>query len=146
MPMAGCGAAATAAAKAAPLVPGNVQVEAATPASRARSTGSLKARWMGSIVRAGESRLVITASLAAASRELDDGGVDRRTGIALDDPLLQPAAVEGRGEAVGVPPLGSHRPGQVDEMVRGLDVEPVPRRVVDLIVRRGGQLSGVARR
>ena len=53
--------------------------------------------------------------------------------------------VEGRGEAVGVAPLGRDRAGQVDELVRGLGVEPVPRGVVDLVVRRRRQLSGVAR-
>ncbi len=274
-PRAGCGAVATAAAKAWPLWPSNGVTEDGTPASFATSMGVLKARWMGSMVSAGESRLVTTASLAAAAgaglgvvlgrealahlvavvavgdrrghvehvavaldaagvvdavehvevavgvavahqrlealqilaqegvelavvlgeeqhgleihlhggqqrgavgqrlvqrllvraddarvlvaheaenaqplaahlvtpRQLDDVGIDGGPRIAGDDPLAQPLGVQGRGEPVGIAPLGRHRLAEVDELMRRLGVIPVAQRVVELVVRRRGQFT-----
>jgi hypothetical protein len=107
-------------------------------------------------VRADDGRVLVAhepqeAQSFAAARQLDDVGIDRRAGIALDDPFVEPAVVQGRGEAVGIAALGGHGLGEVHELVRGLRVEAVAQRVVDLVVRRRGELprvsgAGAARR
>ncbi len=118
-------------------------------AGRGEERGAVGDRLLERLFMGADHRRVLVADQAeeaealAAARELDHVGIDRRPRIARDHPLLQPAVVEGGGEAVGVAPLGGHRPGQVHELVRRLDVEAVARRVVDLVIGGRRQLARI---